>query len=175
MGKKSSLRVIPVKVEPLSALTAAERTAVDEACARLKSLDGALIPILHAVQEALGYVPRDAIPVIAGELNLSRAEVHGVVSFYHYFRREQPGRHVFHLCRAEACQSVGAVALEAHVKKSLGIDFHETTADGAISLEPVYCLGNCALGPSLMIDDRLQGRVSPQRFDELVARAKAGS
>ncbi len=175
MGKKSSLRVIPVKVEPLSALTAAERTAVDEVCARLKSLDGALIPILHAVQEALGYVPRDAIPVIAGELNLSRAEVHGVVSFYHYFRREQPGRHVFHLCRAEACQSVGAVALEAHVKKSLGIDFHETTADGAISLEPVYCLGNCALGPSLMIDDRLQGRVSPQRFDELVARAKAGS
>ncbi len=175
MGKKSSLRVIPVKVEPLSALSPAERTAVEEACTRLKSLAGPLIPILHAVQEALGYVPRDAIPLIATELNLSRAEVHGVVSFYHYFRREQPGRHVFHLCRAEACQSVGAVALEAHAKKTLGIEFHETTRDGAISLEPVYCLGNCALGPSLMIDDRLQGRVSPQRFDELVARAKAGS
>jgi formate dehydrogenase subunit gamma len=120
-------------------------------------------------------VPKDAVPLIAAELNLSRAEVHGVLTFYHYFRKDPPGRHVVHVCRAEACQSVGAVALEAHAKKSLGIDFHQTTADGAISLEPVYCLGNCALGPSLMIDDRLQGRMSPQRFDALVARARAQS
>jgi len=133
------------------------------------------MPILHAVQSALGHVPKDAVPLIATELNLSRAEIHGVLTFYHYFRKDPPGRHVVHVCRAEACQSVGAVALEAHAKKSLGIDFHQTTADGAISLEPVYCLGNCALGPSLMIDDRLQGRMSPQRFDALVARARAQS
>jgi len=133
------------------------------------------MPILHAVQSALGHVPKDAVPLIAAELNLSRAEIHGVLTFYHYFRKDPPGRHVVHVCRAEACQSVGAVALEAHAKKSLGIDFHQTTADGAISLEPVYCLGNCALGPSLMIDDRLQGRMSPQRFDALVARARAQS
>src|SRR5581483_8866125 len=108
----------------------------------------------------------------AAELNLSRAEVYGVMSFYHYFRKGPPGRHVVHVCRAEACQSVGAAALEAHAKKSLGIDFHQTTADGAISLEPVYCLGNCSLGPSVMVDQQLQGRVSLQRFDELMAQAR---
>jgi formate dehydrogenase subunit gamma len=175
MGKKSSLRVIPVKVEPVSTLTPAERTAVLEACSRLKNAAGPLMPVLHAVQDALTYVPRDAVPLIAAELNLSRAEVHGVVSFYHYFRQEPAGRHVVHLCRAEACQSVGAVALESHAKKALGVNYHETTADGAISLEPVYCLGNCALGPSIMIDHRLQGRVTPQRFDALIAGARAKS
>src|SRR5580700_169703 len=158
MGKKSSLRVIPVNVESVSTLTPGEREAVLEACTRLKGIAGPLIPILHAVQSALSYVPRDAVPLIAAELNLSRAEVHGVVSFYHYFRQEPAGRHVIHVCRAEACQSVGAVALERHAKKSLGVDFHQTSADGAISLEPVYCLGNCALGPSVMVDNRLQGR-----------------
>jgi len=175
MGNKSSLRVIPVKVEPVSSLTPGERSAVLEACARLKGIAGPLIPILHAVQDALTYVPRDAVPLIAAELNLSRAEVHGVVSFYHYFRQEPAGRHVIHVCRAEACQSVGAVALETHAKQALGVDYHHTTADGAISLEPVYCLGNCALGPSVMIDNRLQGRVTAQRFDALVARARAES
>src|SRR5262252_7403606 len=165
MGKKSSLRMIPVKVEPASSLSAAERTAILDVCTRLKALAGPLIPILHGVQTALGYVPKDAVPLIASELNLSRAEVHGVLTFYHYFRTVPPGRHVVHMCRAEACQSVGAVALEAHAKKSLGIDFHQTTADKAISLEPVYCLGNCSLGPSIMIDHQLQGRVSPERFD----------
>jgi formate dehydrogenase subunit gamma len=175
MGKKGSLRVIPVKVEPASSLSAAERSAVLEACGELKPLAGALIPILHAVQAALGYIPKDAVPVIASELNLSRAEVHGVLTFYHYFRTQPPGRHVVHMCRAEACQSVGAAALEAHAKTSLGIDFHQTTADQAISLEPVYCLGNCSLGPSIMLDHQLQGRVSPERFDELMARARGGS
>jgi len=175
MGKKSSLRVIPVKVEPASSLTAAERSSVLQACEQLKSVAGALMPILHAVQASLGYVPKDAVTLIASELNLSRAEVHGVVTFYHYFRENPPGRHVVHLCRAEACQSVGAVALEAHAKTSLGIDFHQTTADKAVSLEPVYCLGNCSLGPSIMIDNQLQGRVSPQRFDELMAKARASS
>jgi formate dehydrogenase subunit gamma len=113
--------------------------------------------------------------LIARELNLSIAEVHGVTSFYHYFRKDRGGRHVVHVCRAEACQSVGAVALEAHAKRSLGIDFHGTTADGALSLEPVYCLGNCALGPSIMIDHRLHGRVSAQRFDELMAKARSST
>jgi formate dehydrogenase subunit gamma len=173
MGKKSSLRAIPVKVEPTSSLTAAEQATVRDVCTRLKPLDGALMPILHGVQVALGYVPPDALPIIAAELNLSRAEVHGVVSFYHYFRREPAGRHVIHLCRAEACQSVGAVALEAHARRALGIDFHQTTADGAVSLEPVYCLGNCSLGPSIMVNQQLQGRVTPARFDELVAAARA--
>jgi formate dehydrogenase subunit gamma len=174
MGKKSSLRAIPVKVERASSLTAAERSAVLAVCAQMKSLAGALMPILHGVQQALGYVPKDAVPLIASELNLSRADVHGVLSFYHYFRKDPPGRHVVHVCRAEACQSVGAAALEAHARKSLGIDFHETTTDRAISLEPVYCLGNCSLGPSIMIDNRLQGRVSPKRFDELMALARGG-
>jgi formate dehydrogenase subunit gamma len=153
-------------------LSAEERTAVLEACARLEQLPGALLPILHAVQETLGFVPKDAVPMIARELNLSIAEVHGVVSFYHYFRQTRPGRHVVHLCRAEACQALGAQALEAHAKSKLKIDFHGTTADGAISLEPVYCLGNCALGPSLMVDEHLKGRVTAQRFDALVAQMR---
>jgi formate dehydrogenase subunit gamma len=171
MTRKSPRRVIPIKVEAGSSLSAAERSAVAGACARLKSLPGALLPIFHAIQDELGFVPPDGVPLIAHELNLSVADVHGVVSFYHYFRKRRPGRHVVHLCRAEACQAVGAVQLEAHVKRRLGIDFHGTTADGAVTLEPVYCLGNCAAGPSLLIDNHLQGRVTPGRFDELLARA----
>ncbi|MDE2305759.1 MAG: formate dehydrogenase subunit gamma [Gammaproteobacteria bacterium] len=165
-------RAHPLPAEPPSNLGPQERAAVEDACARLKALPGALLPILHAIQDALGFVPADAVPMIARELNLTRAEVHGVITFYHYFRSTRPGRRVFRLCRAEACQSVGATALEAHAKRSLGIDYHRTTADGAITLEPVYCLGNCALGPSVLIDDRLVGRVDAARFDELVAEAR---
>jgi formate dehydrogenase subunit gamma len=175
MSSQSPRRVIPIKPEPASSLSTEERSAVMEACARLKELPGALLPILHAVQESLGFVPKDAVPWVARELNLSVAEVHGVVSFYHYFRQVRPGRHVVHLCRAEACQALGAEALEAHAKATLKIDFHGTTADGAISLEPVYCLGNCALGPSLMIDEHLKGRVTPQRFDALMAAIRVQS
>jgi formate dehydrogenase subunit gamma len=102
-------------------------------------------------------------------LNLSRAEVHGVITFYHHFRQHPPGRHVVQICRAEACQAVGAMALEAHAKQCLGIDFHDTTADGAVTLEAVYCLGNCAVGPSLRVDDDIVGRVTPARFDEIVS------
>jgi formate dehydrogenase subunit gamma len=156
-------------------MTRAQKDAVLSACAKLKSRAGALMPILHAVQDELGFVPHDAVPVIARELNLSIAEVHGVLTFYHYFRKEAGGRHVVHVCRAEACQSVGAAAVEVHAKRSLGIDFHGTTQDGAIRLEPVYCLGNCALGPSIMIDETLHGRVSPQRFDELMADARTAA
>ena len=170
MSNQSPRRVIPIKAEPVSSLSSDERVAVLEACARLKTQPGALLPILHAVQEALHFVPKDAVPLIARELNLSVAEVHGVVSFYHYFRKESPGRHVMHVCRAEACQALGSVALEAHVKKKLGIDYHGTTRDGTVTLEPVYCLGNCALGPSLMIDQTLHGRVTAERFDALLAQ-----
>ena len=160
--------IIPITLEPGANLPADQREAVSAAVAANREKPGALLPVLHAVQDKLGYVPKAVIALIAHELNLSRAEVHGVVSFYHGFRSTPPGRHVLHLCRAEACQAVGAAGLEAHAKQTLGIDFHGTTADGAVSLEPVYCLGNCALGPSLMIDDKLCGRVTPARFDQLV-------
>jgi formate dehydrogenase subunit gamma len=172
MSDQTPRRVIPIKVEPPGSLTAAERSTVLDACARLKSMPGALLPVLHAVQEALSFVPKDAVPLIALELNLSIAEVHGVVSFYHYFLQKRPGRHVFHVCRAEACQALGSVALEAHVKKRLGVDYHGTTSDGSVTLEPVFCLGNCALGPSLMIDQRLHGRVTAERFDVLLAQSR---
>ncbi len=124
--------------------------------------------MLHGVQDALGYVPPEAVPLIAAGLNQTRAEVHGVISFYHWFRSKKPGRHVLQLCRAEACQALGAVALEQHVKRRLGVDFHGTTADGRYTLEPVYCLGNCACGPSLMLGQELHGRVSADSFDALV-------
>jgi formate dehydrogenase subunit gamma len=172
VSNSSPRRVIPIKLEQPSSLTADERSAVLDACARLKNLPGALLPILHAVQEALTFIPKDSVPLIARELNLSIAEVHGVVTFYHYFLQERPGRSVVHVCRAEACQALGSVALEAHVKARLGVDYHGTTGDGAITLEPVYCLGNCALGPSIMIDQQLHGRVTAERFDALVAQSR---
>lgn len=150
-----------------------ERRVVLDAIEPRKTLPGALLPILHAVQDALGYVPRDAVPLVANALNLSRADVHGVVSFYHYFRSEPCGRHVVQICRAESCQAMGSVALEAHAKHALGIDWHETTRDGAVTLEPVYCLGNCALSPAVMIDGELHGRVTAQSFDALVAQARS--
>lgn len=143
---------------------------VAELVGRLKDKPGALLPILHAVQDAVGCVPPEAVPVIADGLNLSRAEVHGVISFYHYFRERPPGRHVIHLCRAEACQSMGQRGLEAHAKQALGVDFHGTTPNGAFTFEPVYCLGNCACSPAMMVDGELYGRVTPARFDEIVAQ-----
>ena len=144
------------------------RAALIEAAVRArKDSAGPLIPVLHAVQDALGYIPPEAVPLIAEGLNLSRAEVHGVISFYHYFRSTPPGRHTIQLCRAEACQSMQGRALEAHAKARLGVDFHETTADGTFTLEPVYCLGNCALSPAVMVDGDVHGRVSADRFDEI--------
>jgi formate dehydrogenase subunit gamma len=116
----------------------------------------------------LGYVPAESVPAIAKALNLSRAEVHGVISFYHYFRDTPPGKHTIHLCRAESCQAMGGKQLEDHVKTRLGIDFHETTADGNFSLEPVYCLGNCACSPAMQIGEDIYGRVSAKKFDETI-------
>lgn len=129
---------------------------------------GALLPILHRIQERVGYVPEDSIPLIAKALNLSRAEVHGVVSFYHEFRSAPPGQHVVKVCQAEACQSMGTEALTQHAQARLGVQMSETRADGAFTLEPVYCLGNCACAPAVMIDGALHGRVTPARFDALL-------
>ncbi len=154
----------------MSSLEAHEQAAVDAAIQRHGSEPGPLIVVLHAVQDKLGFIPPAAIPEIANGLNLSRAEVHGVVTFYHYFRTRPHGRHVVQVCRAEACQARGGAALEAHAQKRLGIHFDETTADGATTLEAVYCLGNCATGPSVRIDGRMHGNVTPERFDSLTAR-----
>ena len=150
-----------------------QQLAVEEIVEGMKDLPGALLPILHEVQHALGFIPGDCVPAIAQGLNLSRAEVHGVISFYHHFRSEPAGQHVVQVCRAEACQAVGARALEAHVQTSLDVKTGDTTADGEITLEPVYCLGNCACGPSLQIGDDVYARVTPQRFDELMTELKA--
>ena len=143
----------------MSTLDAATHDTVLGIVATLKDDAGPLLPVLHAVQHALGYVPPDAVPLIANGLNLSRAEVHGVITFYHYFRDTPPGRHVIQICRAESCKAMDGAALEAHVKAHLGVDFHETTASGAFKVEPVYCLGNCACSPAIRIDDEIHGMV----------------
>jgi formate dehydrogenase subunit gamma len=152
-----------------------QRETIQRVIADLKGRPGPLIEILHGVQAALGHVPAAAVPLIAEELNLSRAEVHGVVTFYHYFRETPPGRHTVHVCRAEACQSMGADQLAEHARRRLGVDFHQTTEDGQFTLEPVYCLGNCACSPAVMIDGELFGRLTPERFDALIAEWKRGS
>jgi formate dehydrogenase subunit gamma len=146
-----------------------ESAVVRRMVADLKGRPGPLLEILHAIQARIGYIPAGAVPLVAEGLNLSRAEVHGVVTFYHYFRRTRPGAHTVSLCQAEACQSMGAEALAEHARRRLGIDFHQTTVDGRYSLEPIYCLGNCACSPAAMIDGRLWGRLTPERFDALIA------
>jgi formate dehydrogenase subunit gamma len=142
--------------------------AVAAAIASQKQRPGALLPILHEIQDRLGYVPEKSVAVIAKELNLSRAEVHGVVTFYHHFRSAPPGKHVIQICRAEACQAMGAEKLVAHVESSLKTKLKETTRDGRFTLLPVYCLGNCACSPAVMVDDDLHGRVDAKRFDAIV-------
>jgi formate dehydrogenase subunit gamma len=147
--------------------------AVRDVIAGLKDKPGALLPILHGIQDKLGYIPADTVPAIADALNLSRAEVHGCISFYHYFRETPPGKHTIHLCRAESCQAMGSKALKEHVKAQLDIDYHETTKDGTFSLEPVYCLGLCACSPSMQIDEEVYGRVSPESFDNTIKQVGA--
>ena len=153
----------------METLASEHREAVRRILGELKTRPGPLIEILHAIQAQLGYVPPAAVPLVAAELNLSRAEVHGVVTFYHYFRSTPPGAHTVSVCRAESCLAVGGRALATHARERLGVDFHETTPDGRFSLEPVYCLGNCACSPAVMIDGRLHGRVTPERFDALLS------
>jgi formate dehydrogenase subunit gamma len=136
-------------------------------------MPGALMPLLHAIQDNIGYVPESSYSQIGKALSLSVAEVHGVVTFYHHFRTHKPGRHVMQICRAESCQSMGSEALEAHAKKCLNVDYHQTTSDDAITLEAVYCLGNCALSPAVMMDEEVYGRVSAEDLDALIAEARA--
>ena len=136
------------------------------------ALEGALLPILHAVQAEFGHVPQEALPISAKALNISRAEAHGVMTFYHDFREKPAGAHVVKLCRAEACQAVGADRVAAHAKKALGIDWHGTTLDGKVTLEPIFCLGLCACGPAAIIDGKLVGRVDEAKLTQIIGGLK---
>ena len=135
---------------------------------QLKALPGALLPILHALQEEFGYVDPSVVPAIASALNISKADVHGTISFYHDFRHQPPGKHVLKMCRAEACQAMGCDAVIEHVEGRLGAKLGETTSDGNFTLDAVYCLGNCALSPSAMLDGKPYGRVTPEVADFLI-------
>jgi formate dehydrogenase subunit gamma len=143
-------------------------TVVQSIIDELKSKPGALLPILHAIQNHFSYIPPEAIALIAPELHITETEIHGVISFYHHFRTHEPGRHVVEICRAEACQAQGGRTLEAHAKASLDIDYHQTSADRTVTLEPVYCLGNCACGPAVRIGNDIHAHVDAQRFDDLI-------
>jgi len=133
---------------------------------------GALMPLLHAIQDDIGYIPEECYKSISKSLNLSVAEVHGVVTFYHHFRSHAPGKHILQICRAESCQSMGSESLEQLAKSKLGVDYHQTTDDGAITLEPVYCLGNCACSPAVLMDDQVYGRVDAVLLDAIIAEAR---
>lgn len=144
-----------------------------EVLATFHGVEGALLPIFHEVQHRLGWVPASAVPIIANALNLSRAEVHGVLTFYHDFRHAPAGRHVLKLCQAEACQARGSRALTAHAEARLGVAVGETTPDGALTFEPIYCLGLCASGPAALIDDAPVARLDNAAMDRLIERALA--
>ena len=152
-----------------------DREAAEGIIASLAHLEGAMLPVLHALQEHFGYIDEQAVPLVAQALNLSRAEVHGVVSFYHDFRRHPPGRHVLKLCRAEACQSMGCEGLVAHLAGEHGLSVGETSPDGRVTLEAVYCLGNCALAPAAMVDGEPVGRLDATRIDSLLARLRGSA
>ena len=158
-----------------TAVTAWDEFRAREIIAELRALPGASLPILHALQEAFGYIHDAAIPLMADALSLSRAEVLGIIEFYHDFRRTPGGRHTLRVCRAESCQSMGCEALVSHLEQRLGIPMGETTPDGTLTLKTVYCLGNCALSPAVLLDGDLFGRVSPQRADQIVERARAAA
>lgn len=143
-----------------------------EIIGRHKGRKGALLPILHDLQHVFGHVPGKAVPLIANELNLSRAEVYGAITFYHDFRSEPPGKHVLKFCRAEACQASGCDALADYASEKLGVKFGETSRDGQVTLEAVYCLGLCACSPSAMIDGRVVGRLDKAGVDKLIAETR---
>jgi len=152
--------------------TSAALAATAEVLTRLKNQPGALLPVLHAVQEALGCIPPETVPLIAETLHLSRAEVHGVITFYPHFRAAPHGRHTLEVCRAESCQALGAEQLADHARQRLGCEFHATSADGAVTLEPVYCLGLCAQSPAVMLDGQPHARVTPAKLDRLLSAAR---
>lgn len=138
-----------------------------------RALEGPLLPMLHTLQEAFGYIPTQAHGPICDALNITRAELHGVITFYHDFREKPAGRHVLKICRAEACQSVGGAAVADALLAKLGLEWHDTTANGAVTIEPVYCLGMCACAPAAMVDDRVVGRVDAAKLDKLLAEMDA--
>ncbi len=138
-----------------------------------QSMKGALLPLLHAIQDQFGFIPESSVSDIAKGLNLSRAEVHGVITYYHFFRTQPPGRHVVQICRAEACQACGADALLDLAEKTLGCASHHTTANGAVTLEPVYCLGLCASSPAMQVDDKLHARVTAQKLTTLLKQLES--
>lgn len=148
-------------------------TTIQSLVSQHKALPGALLPLLHAIQDTIGYIPEDSYLPISKALALSVAEVHGVVTFYHHFRTHPVGKHVLHICRAESCQAMGLEKLEASIKAKLNIDYHQTTSDGAITLEPIYCLGNCACSPAVMMDDEVHGRMDSQKVADLISEARA--
>ena len=155
----------PHTSEAISSLT-------ESICSDHARTDGALLIILNAVQDELGYIPKSAVPIIAKHQNLSRAEVHGVISFYHLYRDTPGGKHTVYVCCAEACQAMGARDLMQHASKHLGIEAHQTTGDNEINLEPIYCLGNCACAPAVMINETLHARVSNEKFEQLIEEVR---
>lgn len=158
----------------MTTVTSPEQLAlVHEVLVRRASEPGALLPILHELQDALGCIPADVVPEIASVLNLSRAEVHGVITYYHHFRAEPAMGKVVQICRAESCQAMGADALIAHAQHKLGCTMHGRSKDGAFTLEPVYCLGLCAMSPAMTVGQEVHARVTPQRFDALIAEARS--
>ena len=160
----------PISHTAATALPGVSAT-VQDVLVRLADEPGALLPILHAVQDTLGYVPPDSVPAIADALNLSRAEVHGVISYYHHFRSSPPTPHTVQVCRAEACQSMGAEALLAHARQHLGCGTHAESGDGRFTVEPAYCLGLCASSPAVTVDGQVHARMTPQKLDALIAEA----
>jgi formate dehydrogenase subunit gamma len=154
-------------------LTTKDLAKIDAHIAAHKAMLGGLLPILHAIQDDIGWVPEACYLPISKALALSIAEVHGVVTFYHHFHTHPVGKHVLQICRAESCQAMGSEKLEANVKAALGIDYHETTQDGAVTLLPVYCLGNCACSPAVMLGDDVYGRMTADKVAEIVAEARA--
>ena len=156
-----------------STLEPETHAAIERALERYQDQPGPLLQILHAVQDALGHVPPAAVPMIATALNLSRAEVHGVITFYHHFRNRAAGRHIIQVCQAEACRSMHCQQLTEHIMRRLQLDFGGTSSDGRFTLEPVYCLGNCACAPAIMVDGDLHGRVTAATFDALIAAVDA--
>lgn len=143
-------------------------TRVGEILDRHRGTEGSLLPILHEIQAQFGYVPEEALPQIAQDLNISKAEAYGVMTFYHDFRSKPAGQHVLKLCRAESCKTMGADRLAATARDKLGIDWHETTPDGKITLEPIFCLGLCACGPAALVDGKVVGRVDEAKLDQIV-------
>ncbi len=166
---KSKAKFSDVKTEVVAAVPTSAEIAALAVCARHGNKPDELLEILHELQEQIGYVPEATLTAIGKALNISRAEVHGVVTFYHDYRREPAGRHIIKICRAEACQSMGTEKLCDHAERKLGIKLGGTSADGAYTVEAVYCLGNCALSPAMLIGDRLFGKVDPTRFDTIIA------